>query len=132
MEGGDSGQAVPINLADELAYSLAHFLGCLVGERYSENVWRMNAVGPNQVSHAMGDDASLTAPRAGQDKERAFDVCNRFALLWIQALEKVHERGKFHCSIGPGEVLNDSNYRGWVSGCPSPGRKGGLGERKTP
>ena len=49
-----------------------------------------DAVLAHKVRHAMGDYAGFTAPGAGQQQQRAFDVrCGRL-LLGIQTLKKIH------------------------------------------
>ena len=47
----------------------------------------------------MGDDASLTAARAGKNQDRAFGGFDSFTLLGIEAREKVHYRTIFALAI---------------------------------
>jgi hypothetical protein len=44
----------------------------------------------DQVGDAVSDDPGLSAPRPGQDEERAFRCLNGVPLRWVQAFEDVH------------------------------------------
>lgn len=50
-------------------------------------------MGFHQMSDPVGNHTSLTAARAGEQKKRAFDVCDSLLLLRIQTLQKVHGVG---------------------------------------
>ena len=54
--------------------------------------------GSNDVRDPVGNDACFTAAGARQDEQRSFSARDRFTLLGVQALEKIHGWGQFECS----------------------------------
>ena len=57
------------------------------------------------MADAVRDDARLAAARPGQDQQRAFEMFDRFALLWVEAGQEIHVgRGKkpvYHADFSP-------------------------------
>ena len=47
----------------------------------------------NDIGDAMSDDPGFAATRASQNQKRAFRAGNRFPLLRVQSLKKVHVGG---------------------------------------
>jgi hypothetical protein len=47
----------------------------------------------DDVRNAMGNHTGLAAAGAGKNQQGAFRVGYRFALLRVEAFEKIHERG---------------------------------------
>jgi hypothetical protein len=47
----------------------------------------------DQMRDPVRDDPRLAASGAGEQQERALDVRDSRLLLWIQTLEKIHEKG---------------------------------------
>ena len=75
-----------------------HFLGGLVGERHCQHRGWRHVPRRDDVRDAVRDDPGLAAACTGQDQERSFGVGHGFALLCVQAFEKIHEWGT-HSSV---------------------------------
>jgi hypothetical protein len=78
--------------ADQALDALAHLIGSLIGECHRQDGRSRDAMRFHQMSDAVRNDARLPASGAGQQQERSFDVRDSRLLLWIQTLEKIHER----------------------------------------
>jgi hypothetical protein len=73
-------------------HPLAHLISGFIGESDRQNARPWNAVRLDQVRDAMRDHARLAASGARQQQQRSFDVRDSRLLLWIEALEKIHEK----------------------------------------
>ncbi len=76
------------NAADNLFHALDHLGSGFVGESHRENGFRHHPEMLNQMSDAVGDDARLSAPSAGQDEHGAIDGFDGFALLRVEFIEE--------------------------------------------
>jgi hypothetical protein len=72
--------------------AVPHFSRSFVGERNGQNRRRRYPLIADEVRNPVRDYTRLAASGARQDQERTFGVRDRFALLWIQALEEIHEK----------------------------------------
>src|SRR5437764_12870837 len=78
-----NGQAAH-DLVDEFSHLPCRF----VGEGDGENRLRHRTNVLNQMSNAVGDDASLSAAGAGQNEHWPVSGFNSFALLWVELRHK--------------------------------------------
>jgi hypothetical protein len=76
--------------------SLAHLISGFVGEGNSQNAGSGDAMRFDEMGDAVRDDARFAASGAREQQERSFDVRDSRLLLWIQTLEKIHEKGGQH------------------------------------
>ena len=90
MESRNSGHSLRTGFPKNLGHAVAHFFSGFVGEGYRKNRLRIDAMGANQVAHAMGNHPGFATASAGQNQKRAFYVCCRFPLLGVKTLQKVH------------------------------------------
>src|SRR5436309_10552476 len=79
--------------AEERFDARAHFFRRLVGERDGEHFGRLGVAIAHEVRDTARDDARLTGARAREDEERPRDLEDRFALLRVQCVEKLHFGG---------------------------------------
>jgi hypothetical protein len=86
--------------------AIAHLARRFVGEGDGENRPARHAVRGHQVGDAMGDDAGLSAPRTGQDQQRAFGVLHCLALARVQPVEEIHYGDSALCFARRGRKLN--------------------------
>jgi hypothetical protein len=68
---------------DKFFHALTHLGGGLVGEGHGENGLRHRALVLDEIRNAVGNYASLPAPRARQDQHRSFGSFHSLALLRI-------------------------------------------------
>ena len=73
-------------------YAIPHFSRRFVGERNGQDRRRRHPLVADEVRNPVRNHTCLTASGACQDQERTFGVRDGFALLWIQALEEIHEK----------------------------------------
>jgi hypothetical protein len=73
---------------------LAHLIGGFVGEGNSQNAGSGDAMRFDEMGDAVRDDTRFAASGARQQQEGSFDVRDSRLLLWIQTLEKIHEKGR--------------------------------------
>ena len=65
-------------------------VGTLVGEGYSQQLGRIDAVMPHQVGDAVGESARLAAAGTGHHQQRTLMVVHRLALGVVEAGEEAH------------------------------------------
>ena len=74
----------------EIAHASLHLIGSFVREGHGQDGFRPNLQVVDQMGDSVGNDASLPAARAREDKNRAFSGLNSFELLWIEKLTEIH------------------------------------------
>ena len=75
---------------EQRRHAVPHLVRGLVGERDRQNRRWRHMVIANDAGDAVRDDAGFAAAGAGQNQQRTFGMRNGFALLGIEALEKIH------------------------------------------
>jgi hypothetical protein len=73
-------------------HPLAHLIGGFIGEGDRQYAGSRNMVRLDQMRDPMRDHARLAATSARQQQQRSFDVRDSRLLLWIETLEKIHEK----------------------------------------
>jgi hypothetical protein len=71
---------------------LPHLISGFIGEGDRQDAGSGNMVRLDQMRYAMRDYARLAATGAGQQQQRSFDMRDSRLLLWIETLEKIHEK----------------------------------------
>jgi hypothetical protein len=71
----------------KLVHALAHLARRLVGEGDGEDALGSDATDPDQVGDPVGEDAGLSASRAGNHEERTLGRLHGRPLLCVQALD---------------------------------------------
>jgi hypothetical protein len=84
-------------------YSLAHFLGGLIGKRHGEELLREDATCPNKEGDAVRNDPRFARPRTGENQERTVTVLHGF-LLWRVELPVKNCCHVPESSIGPASM----------------------------
>jgi hypothetical protein len=74
--------------AHQLVHALHHLGSRLVGERHGQDGFRHDSEVLDQMSDAVGDDASLPAPGASQDEHRPVGGFDSLTLLRIELVEE--------------------------------------------
>jgi len=85
----------------EAADALLHLAGGLVGEGDGHHLVGPHAVNLDEVGHAVREHAGLARPGAGEDEQRALEVGDGGALLFVEAgEERVVRRSRTHSFAG--------------------------------
>ena len=74
----------------QIAHASLHLIGSFVREGHGQDGFRTNLQVVDQMGDAVGNDASLPAAGARENKNRAFGGLNSFELLWIEKLTEIH------------------------------------------
>ena len=81
----------PAGLPQHFAQAFAHLTRRLVREGHAEDMLRLLAKVPDQVSNAVDDDAGLATSGSGENQHRA--VCRRHGLV-LPRVERVKQGGQ--------------------------------------
>ena len=79
-------------VAEQRLDALPHLLGRLVGEGDRDHLAGVRVAVADEVRDAVGDDARLAGPGAGEDQQRAVHLEHGLALFGVQLVEEVHHR----------------------------------------
>ena len=97
--------------AEEVVEPAAHLARGLVGKGDREDLGRPDPVRRDQVGDAVGEDARLARPGAGDDQQRPFGVQDGLSLRGIQVGEVLLGRQHGHASsLAPYEAGEDTAH----------------------
>ncbi len=82
-------------VAQQRRHALPHLFGRLVCERDRDHLAGVGVARANQVGDAVGDDARLPGPGAGQNEQRAVDLQHRLALFGVEFVRSRQERSRW-------------------------------------
>ena len=92
-------------VAEQRRHALLHLLGRLVREGDRDHLAGVRVAGADEVGDAVGDDARLARPGAGEDEQRAVDLQHGLALFGVQFVKEVHgpvdQLPVASCSLSP-------------------------------